>query len=844
MDKIVQAVRACLAVGAVSLLCQVSEPALADNFCSRGWHAKAEKTAELGLRLLHSYRAADRVRLWRMIELGEDVPSGSNDEQDSGSWGGGWRDEKKASEFLATEAANRGVAWSLPQDRVYWQASLNLSFAAKIFEERRALLGDQHPYLKQWLENQRAVFAKTSPDLVNASGRYTGLAATLAADDYQYQLAALVFYGQSYADAVERFRAIAAQPASRYRSIAAYMVARSLARAGRVGEALAEVSAIEGNPELADVRAIAQQLVGTIAWDGWWRRNRSAAQNDAPYRLLVSNAQAMRLPVIELQSDLSKRAQYWQVVNDLGFFLRSDGARSWLRRQFDEDWWLDPARAQQSGYWSPAVARVAADDELIDWLQSTEQVRELAGGPWLVYWSSRTSSSAYAAASEHVSRRAEESGKLIWLLAEAMRSPDSSRILGAISQITDKLPDCAASQGELLALGALRFHKARDQAIREASYWSSFNGSSWNEWLQDLDRDARREATRLILPLTGSATALPSERTDDAALDQLLSTGLDAFMTVRDQYRYELTDGKIAVLNMLPARVLLQLAEDETIAQDLRAAIVRTAWTRAYLLGDRAVLDPATDLLGKLNPGLSEMVVRYRTAWTETGRKGAALTLLVRAPSMQVFIPNVNDGFRYRSREIRPGAWSWYLSDAESAKEAISLFWADDWNLNDGNWWCRPDVVRLQANLERNFYDKPLAMAYDESWYSYYDPQGFIAYPTSLRQRLDDRRRDFLGSHPVMNLVDWEELGRLAKIPAAPQYLSDEVTAWVRDSSWLDRWLYGDGMAEALALSVRATRFGCRRDGPNRAYSYAAFSLLHEFFPESEAARHTRYWYN
>jgi hypothetical protein len=120
---------------------------------------------------------------------------------------------------------------------------------------------------------------------------------------------------------------------------------------------------------------------------------------------------------------------------------------------------------------------------------------------------------------------------------------------------------------------------------------------------------------------------------------------------------------------------------------------------------------------------------------------------------------------------------------------------------------------------------------------------GYVAYATSLRQQLDDRRRDFLSSHPVMKMVDWEELGRLAKIPAAPQYLADEVTMWVRESSWLDRWLYGDEMAEALALTVRATRFGCRRDGPNRSHSYATFSLLHELFPESEAARHTRYWY-
>jgi hypothetical protein len=843
MVRIVRLARVGLAVGALFFAWSSVEPALADNLCSRGWHAKAEKTAELGLRLLHSPSAAGRVRLWRMIELGEDVPSGrAYEEQLPGEWRGTWQDEKNASELLAAEAVNRGVNWSLPQPRSYRQASLNLSFAAKLFEERRRLLGDQNPYLKQWLENQRAVFAKTSPDLVNASEQYTGLVATLAADDYQYQLAALVFYGQSYTDAVGKFRAIAAQPASRYRSIAAYMAARSLALAGRVEEALAEISAIEDNAELKDVHAIAQQLVGVIAWDGWWRRDRSAAQNDAPYRLLMSYGQAIRSPLAVLESDSSKRAQYWQAVNDLAFYLRSDGSRAWMRGRFDEDWWLDPARAQQVGYWGPAVARVAADDELIDWLQATEQVRELSNGPWLEYWSSRTQSSAFKAASDHVSRRAEATGSLIWLIAESMRVPGSQKTSRAIYEITSKLADCTASQGELLAVGALRFHEARAPVARDASGWSPFNSAWWTEWLHRLDGDARREATRIVLPMTGSATVLPADRTGDADLDRLLSASLEGFMAAHD--KYDSTDGKIAVLNMLPARTLLQLAEDETVTLSLRAALVRTAWTRAYLLNDQMVLGRATDLLDKLNPGLSEMVERYRGAWTEAGRKRAALTLLVRAPSMQVFMPSWGDGFRSRDRDIKPGRWSWYLSAAESSEETINLFWADGWNHNDGNWWCRPDIVRLQAKVERDFYDRPLALAYRGGLYSHYNPRAYVTYSILLRQRLDDRRRDFLSSHPVMRLIDWEELGKLSKVPAAPQYLTDEVTTWVRDSSWLDRWLYGDQMAEALALAVRATRFGCRRDGSDHAYSYAAFSLLHDMFPDSEAASHTRYWYD
>jgi hypothetical protein len=840
MVNLFQSARACLAVGAFVVMSQLAEPALADNLCSRGWHAQAEKTAELGLRLLHSPRAADRVRLWRMIELGEDVPSGSYEEQ-SGSWGGNWRDEREASERLAAEAANRGVAWSLPDERVYWQASLNFFFAGKIFEEHRNMLGDQHPYLKQWLENQRAVFAKTSPELVDASAQHTGVAAALAADDYQYQLAALVFYAHSYTDAVERFRAIAAQPASRYRSIAAYMAARTLAQAGRVEDALAEIAAIEGNPELIDVHAIAQRLVGSIAWNGWWRLSRSVAQNDAPYHLLVANAQAMRRPVIELQSDLSKRTQYWQAVNDLAFFLRSDGSRAWMRRKFDDDWWLDPARAQQVEYWGPAVARVAAEDELIDWLQATEQVRELAGGPWLNYGSARITSSAFRSATEHVRKRAEESGKLIWLVADAMRSPRPADLFRPLYEIATKVANCSARPGELAALGALRYHAARREAINNRPYRRLAPRPEDIEEIAKLDPDARRETVRAMLPFTGGDTQLP--KTGSAEIDWLLSASLDDLVATRADYD---GDGQIAVINMMPARVLLNLASEERLAKGFRAALIRAAWTRAYLLDDRPLLDTATELLVKLNPGLSEAVAHYRDASTERERKGAALMLLVRTPRMQVFVPSQRDvGYPFWERmDGEPGKWSWHLSPAESAKDAINLFRTDDWNPNDGNWWCRPDVIRLQEKLERDFYDRPLGLAYDDGWYSYYVPQSHVAYSVGLLQQLDDRRRDFLSGHPVLKLIDWEELGKLSKIAAAPQYLTDELTAWIKDSSWLDRWWYGDEMAEALALTVRATRFGCHRDGSNRAYSHAAFSLLHEMFPDSEAAAHTRYWYD
>ena len=51
-------------------------------------------------------------------------------------------------------------------------------------------------------------------------------------------------------------------------------------------------------------------------------------------------------------------------------------------------------------------------------------------------------------------------------------------------------------------------------------------------------------------------------------------------------------------------------------------------------------------------------------------------------------------------------------------------------------------------------------------------------------------------------------------------------------------------MAELLGLTIRATRYGCRRDRSDGDISREAFVLLHQMFPDSEAAKATRYWYN
>jgi hypothetical protein len=846
MVKVIHSMRACLAAGVI--FCSDVTAAEAQEACSAAWRAGTEKTMAQGKRLLHGWHAADRVQLWRLLTLGENAPKGDKDLNIAGKWRGTYEETQTSYNFMTMEAVTRGVTWSLKRSQ-FSQPDFNVWFAQKLFEERVQLLGEKHPYLRQWLENQSAVFTKPDAILIDASTRYEGVAGELAADDIRYQRAAQRFYAEDYGAAANGFGAIAAQPASRYRSIATYMTARSLVHAKRFDEALAEIVAIQSDPSLEDVRMIADQLLGVISWNSWGPETPQAPMRESSRQLLLAMARTALLPLAAFQSDPSARKHYWQAIYDLQFFLKSDGARGWTRGKFDDGWWLDPLRDDELGPWMAGLAMATAENELLDWLQSMEQVQGLAAAPWLGYWSDRTSLPSFRAAAKHVRQRAEATKSLAWIVADAMWSTtDNTLAASTLSELERKLVACTAGQAELLALPSLRYHVARVRIMADSGFYSwDRRGATHIERLETLDSDTRSAATRFLVAVYGTVTQYPRSQSNDVATKRLLSTSLEQFLPAQDAY--ETIDGFSAVINMLPVRILVQIAAGDILSEKQRAAIARMVWTRAYLLKDEAVLQQATDLLPKLNPGLSQLVDSYRGAWTDAGREQAALMLLLKTPSMQLLIPARQDlGWRYGDTLKRyaegPGRWSWFLTPEEAAEESIELFWADAGNRNDRNWWCQAHIVGLQARLERDFYNQPLALVPDQWARQWSDPRAHPTYSTRVTSYLSDRRTKFLAQHPVLQLVDWEELGKLSKISAAPSYLTQAVIAWVNDANWLDRWLYEEEMAKALALAVRTTRFGCTNDGSNRTYSLAAYRLLHQRFPDSEGAKRTRYWYD
>ena len=153
----------------------------------------------------------------------------------------------------------------------------------------------------------------------------------------------------------------------------------------------------------------------------------------------------------------------------------------------------------------------------------------------------------------------------------------------------------------------------------------------------------------------------------------------------------------------------------------------------------------------------------------------------------------------------------------------------DLYNHDDDNWWCAWKRGRnrrdLQAFLKESFFGSADLSKVD----------GESAYD------LHDKLQSMLAQSYAFQNQDAAETAALASIPCAPDILTHRVLDWVQHPRWFET---RDGQAEALALAVRTTRYGCYSDGPHAAYSKAAWALLHQRFGATDWAIKTKYWFS
>jgi hypothetical protein len=268
------------------------------------------------------------------------------------------------------------------------------------------------------------------------------------------------------------------------------------------------------------------------------------------------------------------------------------------------------------------------------------------------------------------------------------------------------------------------------------------------------------------------------------------------------------------IFNFLPSRMLWAYADDPTFSVAQRGLLARAAWTRDFVRG-AAPSEAATEKLMALNPKLKETAETVTANYPKAGPERQRLLTMLRSPRYGILVSS-------------PDSWDAIEMDRPDFNEI------DSYDANDKNWWCPFEPDRQLGGLRTQF-----DAAVGHAWFDDYWGRrlGAVVDPAE-RDGVKAAREAVLRQHPMIKAVDWQELADLAKAKSGPSKLSAAAIAWGKASSG------DDGAAEALALAVRATRYGCRWHGGHGSYSQTAQQLLQRRFKGSVWAARTPYWFD
>lgn len=747
------------------------------------------------------------ARTWRVLEgLGDpQVEEGSGDNR--------WDAENRFREIARKAAPNVSVPDSIGYE-------CRVSYPLEVMEQRIKALGDTHPYVEQWVRAQLAIFAacggdKTAelPPALSADG----VTAQLQQQDRDYQQAALAFYKDRNASRA-MFSAIGASQ-SPHRAAARYMVANIDANAKRVADARDEAKAILADPSLSSVHEITQELLGYIA---------NIEDTAAGWSELLDNTiQSIETPAAAIMVSDKAKADYRRALYDIDF--------AGIRAKQD-DWWMD-GKLPENPTISKALVDASRKHAIVPWMIAGQTAQEYyAAGGWSLIgakWDERTGTLIDRALALTANTPPLARDTLSALKAK----PDDATVqalVAAARAATDKAAASCGNAAESAAAGTLTLHAVRVAAMAgryddayaliEAYPFKTANSFRAGTVLElgryllaegRLD-EARRFRDRILTPAFFSAL----DGSENESLRGQFAGYLQWIAEDRAHWLSALAlhprRTELAILNFLPAKDLRAMAKDDkTFSEAERALLVRAAWTRVYALGKKPE-QALTDELYALNPALQDIAVKAKADYPKTGESYLRLLSVLRTP-------------RYNTLVNAPGQWE-PLAMTDLGESAGTL---DEYDHNDRNWWCPFEPDRHLGALRAEF-DMDSGSSVNE-WMQ--DEMKAVADP-AIKANLDQLREMTLGQHPVVKTIGWKELAALSAAPGAPKRLAERAMAWAKASRGKD------GAPEALALAVRATRYGCNWHGGHKAYSKPAQEMLQAKFKDTVWASQTPYWFD
>jgi hypothetical protein len=394
---------------------------------------------------------------------------------------------------------------------------------------------------------------------------------------------------------------------------------------------------------------------------------------------------------------------------------------------------------------------------------------------------------------EHANEKWQATHSEAWLAAALSKIPSDdprvAELLAAAKRIPDKSPSFATASFHVARVLATAGKEEEARVELDSlllHHLAAFPASSVN-LLRALRMKLARNFQEFLeyaprVPATVTSTVddlqLPN---DPKAMAGMFNAGEETKSPGNREAWFDV-DAATILTQWLPLALLKQAVEDGALPENLRREVALAAWVRAVLLDDESLGTETTSIVQGLVPEMKADLDSYIAAPADTRRFVATLTML-RFPGLR---PYVDSGL---ARSTPLGKIDEYRDN----------WWRTAWQPNWPEW--------------RQEIPHPLQGLY---------AKGEIGSPSFLsgEQRTDAAKQ-------------WE---RLVALPAAPNYLCQQVLSWAKKHPDDPR------IPEALHLAVRSTRYGMT-DADTPKLSRAAFEFLHKHYPKNPWAQKTKYWF-
>jgi len=793
-------------VSLIALLAFSSTPVLAQQACPDG---SARDPAKINEAVDRYAREPFSARTYRVLK-------GLGDPMIDPNYGGysSWENADKLKKLIAEISPDA-------KQPNYYGYECRLGYPLEVLEKRIADLGKTSPYVKQWLTVQLAVLAACDgekiAELPGPLAEQQPPVKDLQDADRAYQQASLVFYTDR-GKALDLYKAIGTST-SPHKGAARYMVANILANGKQLAEARAEANAILADPALASVHGITQELLGYIA----------NLEDTAPgwTSLINGTVAVLDKPTKDIKASPELAKDYGRALYDIDFV----GIRGKA-----EDWWLTGTLPENPTI-SKSIVDAVRQHPMAAWMiggQSTQEYYDRA--PWQFIgpkWEARTQtlvdgSLGLVAGTPPLAKDV--------IGALKAKSDDASRkALWDKAQAAAKAAnDSCGTAPETAAAGTLLTHAVRVSALA-GKFDEAYDGLA-SYPIKSSVTYTQRALQPLGQYLLGQGMAAEARKYRDKLLTDDLWASLDkddgsrnvlaeiAMWSAEDRAQWDkaLANNSVktgqALLNFLPAKELRAMAKNETLfTPEERALLIRTAWTRLYARG-RVPEKSFTEELYALNPDVKAVADKVKADYPKAKDENLRLLTILRTPRMGILVN-------------APGVWEPITMTGGGDVTAL-----DSFDHNDKNWWCPFEPDRQLGGL-RNELDS-LTGTERTSWSAKrLEPVMEADAMTALAAK----RESVLKAHPVVRSVNWKEIKALSAMPSAPKLLATAATKWGSRAPKEDA---GSGAAEALALAVKSTRYGCNWHGGHGKYSSAAYEVLQKRFGTTPWATQTPYWFD